>query len=529
MTKCLFLILLLVYANCSALSAGISAETNSMLDSLEHHMRIAQTYVRTRQMAIESAKHRMFASSETEDKAAGARDVAHAYTHFNLDSALIYYNMSASYADSAGLTDNAIVTRLEANALLPLAGLCAQAVDAVLHHPATPADSVWAAARQKALTDLYINAMDVTSDSISKKRYAAAASIHLDSLALFFSTESPARKLIEGQASLLKGNKALALGYLNETGSEFNTNLPAEAIVNNLRASYYVDNPSQTDERILHLTKAAIADIKCANRDSEALRRLGKELALEGDYHRASSILSFSISAAGASGSLAHIASDSKSLSMIVDSLRKEAEHDKTVKTILFTVSLILVLACVFLSLRLRKIRSKHESAHTKMQNTDRTKDLYIQQFLNLCMIYIERLEHFNILVARKIKAGQIQDLYSNIESGKYIREQTERYYEAFDEAILKIYPRFIDELNGLLMPERHVNLAPGQRLTPELRIAAFSRLGIEDSAKVSKFLGLSLNTVYTYRNRLKSRAVSRATFEEDLMKIGIRQEAKKP
>ena len=192
-------------------------------------------------------------------------------------------------------------------------------------------------------------------------------------------------------------------------------------------------------------------------------------------------------------------------------------------------MSLILVLACVFLSLRLRKIRTRHESAHTKMQNTDRTKDLYIQQFLNLCMIYIERLEHFNILVARKIKAGQIQDLYSNIESGKYIREQTERYYEAFDEAILKIYPRFIDELNGLLMPERHVSLAPGQRLTPELRIAAFSRLGIEDSAKVSKFLGLSLNTVYTYRNRLKSRAVSRATFEEDLMKIGTRQEAKKP
>lgn len=46
-------------------------------------------------------------------------------------------------------------------------------------------------------------------------------------------------------------------------------------------------------------------------------------------------------------------------------------------------------------------------------------------------------------------------------------------------------------------------------------------RLGIDDCARIAKFLGLSVNTVYTYRNKLKSRAADRDNFEADIMKIG--------
>lgn len=56
--------------------------------------------------------------------------------------------------------------------------------------------------------------------------------------------------------------------------------------------------------------------------------------------------------------------------------------------------------------------------------------------------------------------------------------------------------------------------------MTPELRIAAFLRLGISDSARIAHGLGLSVNTVYTYRNRLRGRAVDRDSFERDLREI---------
>ncbi len=47
-------------------------------------------------------------------------------------------------------------------------------------------------------------------------------------------------------------------------------------------------------------------------------------------------------------------------------------------------------------------------------------------------------------------------------------------------------------------------------------------RLGIVDSAQIARLLGLSLNTVYTYRNKLRSRAIDREHFESKVMNIGV-------
>ena len=81
-------------------------------------------------------------------------------------------------------------------------------------------------------------------------------------------------------------------------------------------------------------------------------------------------------------------------------------------------------------------------------------------------------------------------------------------------------FPNFLVGLNRLLQPDKQLSLLPGDRLSPELRIAAFMRLGVTDSARLSQALGLSLNTIYTYRNRLKGRALDRDKFEENVAKV---------
>ncbi|MDE6305675.1 MAG: hypothetical protein K2L90_03710, partial [Muribaculaceae bacterium] len=83
------------------------------------------------------------------------------------------------------------------------------------------------------------------------------------------------------------------------------------------------------------------------------------------------------------------------------------------------------------------------------------------------------------------------------------------------------MYPTFIDDVNALMADDRRIVLSDDGKLNTELRILAFMRLGIDDSAKVARFLGLSLNTIYTYRNKLKSRALRRDEFEADVMRIG--------
>lgn len=89
-----------------------------------------------------------------------------------------------------------------------------------------------------------------------------------------------------------------------------------------------------------------------------------------------------------------------------------------------------------------------------------------------------------------------------------------------FDNAFIHIYPGFVDSVNALLQHDKQIVVAPGEILNTDLRILAFMRLGIDDSARIAQILNYSINTIYTYRNKLKNRAINRDTFENDVMHI---------
>lgn len=101
------------------------------------------------------------------------------------------------------------------------------------------------------------------------------------------------------------------------------------------------------------------------------------------------------------------------------------------------------------------------------------------------------------------------------------LQEQTHQFHELFDAAFANVYPDFTDQVNALLQPERRIAATGDGKLTPELRMLAFMKLGITDSPRLARFLGLSLNTVYAYRNKLKNRATDRDNFEQNVAKIG--------
>ena len=99
------------------------------------------------------------------------------------------------------------------------------------------------------------------------------------------------------------------------------------------------------------------------------------------------------------------------------------------------------------------------------------------------------------------------------VKSGRFIEEQSADFYNVFDDAFLHLYPDFVDRVNDLLKPEYRITLANGERLNTDLRILAIKRMGIDDAASIAQILNYSLNTIYAYRNRLKSHAVDRENF----------------
>jgi hypothetical protein len=82
----------------------------------------------------------------------------------------------------------------------------------------------------------------------------------------------------------------------------------------------------------------------------------------------------------------------------------------------------------------------------------------------------------------------------------------------------LKIYPNFIDEFKKLVKEDYRLEITNSKELNTELRIFALIRLGITNSAKISKILRYSVNTIYNYRATVKNNSIDRDNFE-DLIK----------
>ncbi len=75
-----------------------------------------------------------------------------------------------------------------------------------------------------------------------------------------------------------------------------------------------------------------------------------------------------------------------------------------------------------------------------------------------------------------------------------------------------------MNEVNKLLLPDKQFPV--DTVFNTELRILALTRLGIDDSATIARFLGISTNTIYTYRNKMRSRAIDRTTFDDEIKQI---------
>jgi hypothetical protein len=98
---------------------------------------------------------------------------------------------------------------------------------------------------------------------------------------------------------------------------------------------------------------------------------------------------------------------------------------------------------------------------------------------------------------------------------------EREELYFNFDKIFLKLFPDFVPIFNSYFEPQDRIVLKENQLLNTELRIFALIRLGIHDPEKIARTLGYSVNTIYSYKNRVKSKSIlPNDQFEEKIMAI---------
>lgn len=512
------LLIIIVFAVTASSSVANKKEAKKLtyaIDSLDIVLREAQQSTGARFSLIDSLKE----SSDTTNSRQLIK-IGRAYSGVRNDSAIVYFYRASQHA----IKGNDPLS--EAKALILLAGRLSKAT--LSNEALDIMTSIDRQTLDPELKKMYFG----TLAEINMERYhyhpltqiaevcKRESRYAIDSLIKILPEKGIEYKLSMAQLHLLNGDSLLARGELIEVIDSSIYNSGEYEHATRMLSEIYKDKDNSAEEYAYYLALNAISNLQNGNSENKALLELGSELFKTGDLKRAYDYMQAAGREIYDSESRILYASLVPTMSeMIVASQARESEQ-QSAHLVIYIIALTLIVFITFLLWRSRVAKDIQTKNNRRLSATIAAKDLYITRLLGLCSVYIEGLEDFSRLVDRKLKANQTKDLLEMIESGKILHDQNEKFFEVFDNAVLSIYPDFINELNSLLLAEKRLTLPEKGVLTPEIRIAAFMRMGVNDSGRLSKFLGLSLNTIYTYRNRMKNRAIDRENFEEELINL---------
>lgn len=167
------------------------------------------------------------------------------------------------------------------------------------------------------------------------------------------------------------------------------------------------------------------------------------------------------------------------------------------------------------LNTRLSQLNESLNSVNRQLSDANKIKEEYIAQLFDICSGYINDMERYRMSLIRKLKAKQ-EDEIRNMLNTNITALSLKEFFHKFDTIFLDLFPSFIEEFNNLLQPDSQITPHNGELLTPELRIYALVRLGINDSTKIANFLRYSSQTVYNYRMKVRNKAkVAKNEFAE--------------
>lgn len=441
------------------------------------------------------------------------------YADLHLDSAMVYYTLALNEAQLLNLEDTVKKLELKRLSYYPLHGLSAEALQRLA---TASSDSMAAELKReywRTTTRVMAYIAEACDEGPFKNAYKKRTIASLDSLARYEAEGSPLAGFIGALRHEYENEEALAVASYTEVLPYLDDNELKEHAIAYI-ASYYADRPQYRQEFIANTLKLAANQLERGIVVPGALAEAGKIFYDESDKVVGGKMILKAMEQS-------NDGKDRYRHFEYADYAGYLSDRASSTHTWIVALSCMLIAALIALSTALIHSRRKRtelaeqceeaaETAANELAENQRIGD----SALALSFLAQEQLTDYNRFVLRKLKAGQAKDLYAELDNGSFVNSQKEKFFSSFDEIVLANFPDFVEKLNALFLPGKELALLPGRRLSPELRIAAYMRFGVTDSAKLAQALGLSVNTIYTYRNRLKGRAVDRLNFEENLRNI---------
>ncbi|RGV48610.1 hypothetical protein DWW10_21895 [Bacteroides intestinalis] len=521
-----------------------------LLGELDQLLKERITYVRKKENKINYLKQLSSSEASVDKKYDIISRLIEEYSNFQSDSAFQYIEQNRLLAGSLESKDKLLENRFQYIFLCAQAGLLNEAQHALLELEDQYPDMNMSqkAEYNKQYERLYMNLRELAQNSHLEEEYRRQELKYSRIICGLVPRESKdfyyySFKQNYAEGNLEEAKKDIASYYqLIDSAS----NEAARALYH-LSLIYKIEKDELNEEQ--SLICSVMADIKSAVKQNRSLRLLAQIRNDKGDIRRAYRYLDISLQDANFYNTRLRNSQIAEAIPIIQKEYQLQRDKQALYLWAGIVISTFFLLLILGIALYLRKkrkdlsvarsqllsindklnrinceVQEKNEelqSLTSNLMESDRVKEKYIGHFLKLCSMYILKIGDYQKLVNRKIKSGQIEELYKLNSSTQYLLKESKDFYSQFDEAFLQIYPSFVKELNALLKEDQQYTLKEGEFLNAELRICALIRLGIKDSSQIAEFMGYNPVTVYTYRTKVKSRAKDKNNFDQEILKIG--------
>ena len=275
------------------------------------------------------------------------------------------------------------------------------------------------------------------------------------------------------------------------------------------------------------LLVSAIADVRTATKETVAIFKLSDYCYRRGDLQNAYTFIREAREGAAFYKArqrqleISHISSVIEGQKInIIESQRKSLKTYAIIMTMLAAVVIGFAVVSVRQLAKLRKagrlifatnreLRERNgelRRLNSGLNEADKIKEEYIGYYFHNNSQYIDKIETLKKRLDGLLSTKQYTAVQKMVD-GVNIRDERNALLKGFDTVFLRLFPNFIAQFNALFPEEDRIKLPDDQLLTTETRIFALIRLGIDDSEQISRMLGYSINTVYTYKTRVKNRS----------------------
>lgn len=387
----------------------------------------------------------------------------------------------------------------------------------------------------KCLSDCYLYRAESNVGNEFFTLYEQTSRVYSDSALMYASDSSYLYAITKAPELAKQGKIDESVALIRAKLTKYEPNTHEAAMLHSLWSfANYCDGDSVA--QLEHLIYSAMADIRGVVTENRALREVAEILFAVGDLERANIYLKKSLADATKFNSRLRNVQSSCLLPM-VDAAYQQMQDEQHAKILLYlwfisilTILLIVLVLFVYRQMKnkaranqmLSNLNSELQRLNVNLKESNDIKEEYVGQFMQLCTTYISEFDMYRKRLHKASLQTKLSEFQRMLSSDEQVDMIAKNFYTMFDQSFIKLFPNFVSRVNELFPKGDELVLKSDGKFNTELRILSLIRLGITDSEKMANFLRCSITTIYTYRSKMKNRALQPEQFEANVMKIEV-------